>query len=419
MSEKSKSAVSFTAYQKWVVAILALLQFTVILDFMVLSPLGDILMKSLHMTPGGFGSVVSVYAFSAGAAGFLAAGFADRFDRKKMLLFFYTGFIVGTLCCAFAWSFWSLLAARLVTGLFGGVTGAISLAIVTDIFDIQHRGRVMGVIQMGFAASQVLGIPIGLYFANIWGWHAPFLMIVVLAVAVTGMMVFILRPVDTHLALQSEKNPFLHLWHTLAKKNYQTGFVATAFLSVGGFMLMPFGSAYLINNIGISQAQLPMIFLATGISSIVIMPVVGRLSDRFNKFTIFSVGSFVAIVMILIYCNLPPVPMWQIMVVNVFLFMGIMSRMIPATTLTTAIPEMHDRGAFMSVNASLQQVAGGIAAVCASLIVHQPAPGAPLENYGILGLVVSAVILLCLWFVYRVSILVKRKTNEEPVVPDL
>ncbi len=161
-----------------IVAILAFLQFTIVLDFMILSPLGALLMRDLHISASRFGLVVSVYAFSAGISGFLAAGFADRFDRKKMLMFFYGGFLVGTLLCGLAPTYHFLLVARMVTGLFGGVIGSISFAIIADLFPFNQRGRVMGVVQTSFAASQVMGLPLGLYLSDLWGWHAPFLMIV-------------------------------------------------------------------------------------------------------------------------------------------------------------------------------------------------------------------------------------------------
>lgn len=399
----------FSNYQKLVIALLALLQFTIVLDFMVLAPLGDYLMKSLAITPKGFGLVVSSYAFSAGASGILAAGFADKFDRKKLLLFFYIGFIVGTLGCALSTSYSMLLIARIITGLFGGVIGAISMTIMADLFEVNQRGRVMGFVQMAFAASQVLGIPVGLYFANLWGWHSSFLMIVALAVVVAIFIIVKIKPIDKHLALQSDKSAFLHLWHAVSNKSYQTGFIATAFLSIGGFMLMPFSSAFLINNIKITPHQLPMVFMFTGIASIIIMPLIGKLSDKVDKFMLFTAGSALAIVMILIYTNLAVTPLWLVVVINMVLFMGIMSRMIPATTLTMSIPDMKDRGAFMSVNSSLQQMAGGIAALCAGLIVTQKSNTSPLENYGILGLVVSVVIAICCFFVYRVSVMVKKK----------
>src|ERR1700712_4698870 len=162
MNEQKPLATPFTGYQKFAVFILAITQFTVILDFMVMSPLGDILMKSLDLKPSRFGIAVSAYAFSAGISGLLTAGFADRYDRKKLLLFFYTGFIAGTILCGVSTTYPLLVGARIITGLFGGVIGSISMAIVADLFDLQHRGRVMGFMQMGFGASQVLGIPLGL-----------------------------------------------------------------------------------------------------------------------------------------------------------------------------------------------------------------------------------------------------------------
>lgn len=405
----------FTSHQKIIIAILALLQFTVILDFMVISPLGDILMKTLDMTTSNFGFAVSAYAFSAGISGLLAAGFADKFDRKKLLIFFYTGFIIGTIFCAFSTSYIMLLLARIVTGLFGGVIGSVSLAIVTDLFVIQQRGRVMGVIQMAFATSQILGIPVGLYFANNWGWHSAFIMIAVLAVLILLAIITQMKPITKHLELQSDKSPFLHLWHTLSNKQYQVGFTAIAFLSVGGFMLQPFGSAFLVNNIHISQLELPMVFFFTGISVLFIMPIIGKLSDKVSKFKLFAAGSAISVVIIIIYTNLGPVPLWQIVGLTMIMFMGIMSRMIPATTLNTAIPEMKDRGAYMSITSSLQQIAGGIAAVCAGFIVHQKTKTSPLENYDILGYVIAAVTLCTVFLIWRVDKLANAKIQEAKI----
>ncbi len=407
-----QEAVPFTAYQKLVIAMLALLQFTVILDFMVLSPLSDILMKSMDIKPAQFGAVVSGYAFSAAVSGILTAGFADKYDRKKILLFFYTGFLAGTLFCGLAQTYEQLLAARIITGLFGGVIGSISMAIVTDLFTIQQRGRVMGTIQMAFAGSQVLGIPIGLYLATQWDWHAPFIMIVAFALLLGIVVMLKLKPVTEHLALQGDKNVFQHLWHTMRNRHYRIAFLATALLSTGGFMLMPFGSAFLVNNVQISQLQLPLIFMITGVGSIFIMPIIGKLSDKIDKFKIFAYGSIWGVIMVIIYTHLGVFPLWGIIVINVLMFMGIMSRMIPATALVSAIPDMKDRGAFMSINASLQQMAGGVAAVLAGMVVVQPTKTSPLEHYDMLGYIVGATMILCIFLVYRVSKLVKNKHKE-------
>ncbi len=415
---KTIASQPLTGYQKMVIAMLALLQFTVVLDFMIISPLGFLLMKVPGINTTRFGLIVSSYAISACISSIVAAGFVDKYDRKKVLLFFYAGFILGTLCCALSNSFWTLLAARIVTGLFGGVIGAISMSIITDLFELNQRGKVMGFVQMGFAASQVLGIPIGLFFAPRWGWQSAFMMIVVLAGLIIGLILLNLKPIDKHLAVQTDKNPFLHLYHTLTNKKYRAAYIAVTFLPVGGYMLMPFGSAFSINNLHIHQEQLQWLYLVSGLSSVVIMPLVGRLSDKYDKYKVFFTGSVIAIIMVNIYVNLPVVSLVTLMIVNVFLFMGIMSRIVPATTLNSAIPDMADRGAFMSVCAALQQMAGGIGAFAAGLIVHQKTSSSPLENYHILGIVVSAFTVICLFLVYQVSLVVKAKLShiQKPIV---
>jgi predicted MFS family arabinose efflux permease len=401
-----------SSYQKFVMALLAITQFTVVLDFMVMSPLGDILMKSLEITPKQFGIAVSSYAFSAGISGLLAAGFADKFDRKKLLVFFYLGFIVGTFLCGIAPSYETLVAARIFTGIFGGVMGSISMAIITDIFELNQRGRVMGVVQMGFAASQVLGIPIGLYFANLWGWHAPFMMIVVLAVVIILVLIIKLKPVTAHLSEKNERNVWAHFRHVLLLKNYRIAFLSTALLSIGGYLMMPFGSAFAVNNLGVLQTELPLIFMLTGVSSLIFMPLVGKLSDRYDKFKIFAIGSVWAVIFTLIYTNLSVTPLYAIITLNILLFMGISSRMIPSATLTSAIPNLQDRGAFMSINSSLQQIAGGVATMLAGLIIVQKDKNSPLENYPILGIIGSVFILMTVWFIYRVYRIVRNKEAQ-------
>jgi len=402
---------TFSAYQKFVIFILAITQFTVILDFMVMSPLGDMLMKSLALEPSAFGLAVSAYAFSAGISGLLTAGFADRYDRKKLLIFFYSGFIVGTIFCGLANSYLTLILARIITGLFGGVIGSISMAIITDLFSLQQRGRVMGFIQMGFGASQVLGIPISLYIATHLGWEAPFLMVAAVALIIFALILFKLQPVTAHLAVQHDKSALLHLWHTLGKAEYRIGFGATALLSLGGFMMMPFGSAFAINNLHVTMEQLPLLFMISGISSLVIMPLIGKLSDRVDKFKLFAFASLWLMLVCVIYTNLSVTPFVWVVVFNILMMMGILSRMVPSSALTSAVPEPYDRGAFMSINSSLQQIAGGLAAAVAGMIVVQKDKFSPLEHYNIVGYAVVAISLLGIWMMYRVSNIIRSRAR--------
>ncbi|MEP7320150.1 MAG: MFS transporter [Panacibacter sp.] len=399
--------IKFSTYQVLVIVLLAMTQFTVVLDFMVMSPLGDMLMKSMNLSTTQFGFAVSAYAFSAGISGLLTAGFADKYDRKKLLLFFYVGFIAGTLFCGVAHTYFMLIAARIVTGLFGGVIGSISMAIVADLFPIEQRGRVMGFMQMGFGASQVLGIPISLYLANVWGWQAPFLMIVVLASIVWFIVIVKLQPVNKHLELKSDRNAFTHLIHTISQRNYRIGFLATAMLSLGGFMMMPWGSAFSINNLHVTAQELPLLFMVSGLSALFVMPLIGKLSDQIDKFKIFAIASIWMMVMVIIYTNLTPVSFWIVIMMNIFFMIGIMSRMVPAMALTSALPKMQDRGAFMSINASLQQMAGGVAAAVGGMIVVQKDKFSPLEHYNILGYVIVFLSIICVYMVYRVSKMIK------------
>jgi len=401
---------NFTPYQKFVVAVLAFLQFTVVLDFMILSPLGALLLDELDVSTKQFGAVVSAYAFSAGVAGVLAAGFADKFDRKKLLLFFYSGFVLGTLLCGIAPSYEFLFAARMVTGLFGGVIGSISFAIIADLFPFQVRGRVMGFVMTAFSAAQVLGIPLGLYLSNHWGWHAPFLMIVAVSALVGVVILLYLKPIDEHLKAPSEGNALRHLFKTLAEARYFWAFAATTLLAVGGFMLMPFGSTFLVHNVGIPFDQLPIIYVVTGVASFIAGPLLGRLSDSIGKYPLFAMGSALAVVLVVYYCGIGKTPLAIVIALNVVLFIAITARMVSAQALSSAVPDSQDRGAFMSINSSLQQLAGGVASSVAGFIVVQTAHG-PLLHYEELGYVVSGAIVITLILMFKVNRLVQAKLS--------
>lgn len=397
---------TFSRYQKFVIAVLAFLQFTIILDFMIISPMGAILMPALNITTAQFGLVVSAYAFSAGIAGILAAGFADRFDRKKFLLFFYTGFLAGTLFCAMAQNYHFLLFARMITGIFGGVVGSVVMSITTDLFPMNMRGRVMGFIQTSFAASQVLGIPAGLYFSNLWGWHAPFYLIVGVGAAVGAVIFTSLKPVNEHLKLQTDHNAFSHLMGTLLTGRYHISFLVVSMLSIGGFMLMPFGSAFMVGNLRVGLSHLPFIYLVTGLAALVFGPLIGKASDTYGKYNVFVFGAIVSILTVLFYTRLGPSSLSTVVAVNVVMFVGIFSRMIPSQALNSAIPAPANRGAFMAICSSLQQMAGGVASMIAGYIVVQRADGG-LEHFDTLGYIVATTAFVTIGLMYIVHLKVR------------
>lgn len=413
-NKNTLSVDKFSGYQKFVIAILALTQFTVVLDFMVMSPLGDLLMKSMQLSTKQFGIAVFSYAFSAGISGFLTAGFADSFDRKKLLLFFYIGFIVGTLFCGLASNFYTLVAARVFTGIFGGVIGSISMAIVSDLFPIEKRGRVMGFLQMGFGTSQVLGIPISLYIANHFGWQSPFFLIVGMALIIWLFIVLKMKPITKHLEVKDkDTNALQHLIHTIQNRNYRIGFLTTALMSLGGFMIMPWGSVYAINNLHVTQEQLPLLFMIAGVATLLMMPLIGKISDKINKFTIFTFASAWMITVVVIYANLGVTSFAIVVILNVLMMMGVMARMVPSVALVSELPKLQDRGAFMSVNSSLQQMAGGIAAAIGGMIVVQKNTHSPIEHYDTLAYVVSFFVILCVIMLYRVQKIIKE-TKSKP-----
>jgi predicted MFS family arabinose efflux permease len=389
------SGSAFSSYQKFVVAILAFLQFTIVLDFMLLSPLGALVIPALRITPSQFGWVVSVYAFSAGLSGLLTAGFADRFDRKKLLIFFYCGFLAGTLLCGLASSYTLLLFARVVTGLFAGVVGSVSFAIVTDLFPLEMRGRVMGLIQTAFAASSVLGIPLALLLSTRWGWNTPFFMVVAVSALVGGFIQVYMRPVNEHLKHHPDRSPLHHFLQTVSNRDYLQGFATTGLLTVGGFMLMPFMTVFMVHNIGLPVDKLPLIYVITGAFSMVAGPLIGRASDAFGKLKVFAFGCALTIVMVIIYTHLHATPLWMLIVIMVVLQIGIFSRMISSSALMSALPKPADRGSYMSISSSLQQVSGGLAAVIAGLIVSQ-VPGGPLLHFDTLGYILVCTTLISL-----------------------
>lgn len=400
----------FSRYQVFIIAILALLQFTVILDFMVLNPLSEILMRKWDISAAQFGFVVSGYAFSAGISGVLAAGFADKFDRKKMLLVFYTGFITGTYLCALAPNYHMLLIARIVTGLFGGVISAIGMAIVADLFRTETRGRVMGFIQMAFALSQIVGIPVGWEMAIRFEWHAPFWMIAGMGTVMGILIAVYMKPITAHLNKRTEKNAFTHLWHTLQNRRYRLAFGTMVLMATGGYMLMPFGNAFSIHNMGIHPEDIGILFIAVGIANLISSPFIGKFTDKLGRGNVFYAGSVITMIMVVILTNRGITPLWLAIVINSIMMVGVFGRMIPVQAIMTSMPSLQDRGAFMSINASIQQLAGGLAAVLAGQIIHKTGTGY-LEHYDTLGYVIVGASVITIFMIF---LLTRQIASEKP-----
>jgi predicted MFS family arabinose efflux permease len=262
----------------------------------------------------------------------------------------------------------------------------------------------------------VLGLPIGLVLANEFGWHSPFWMIAIIGIGVGVVIALYMKPIADHLLIKTNRNAFQHLIKTISKSNYVRAFLATTLLATGGFMLMPFGSAFSIHNLGLTMEQLPILYGVTGVSSIAFGPIIGKLSDKLGKYKVFVAGSLLAMIIVVIYTHFGITPLWIVISMSVIMFIGISSRMISASALMSGIPDPQDRGAFMSISASVQQISGGIASAIAGVIVLQVDNG-PLQRYDMLGFVVVGSMFLSILMMYFINKDVEKQklTIEKPL----
>jgi len=262
-------------------------------------------------------------------------------------------------------------------------------------------------VQTAFAASQVLGIPIGLYLATQYDWHAPFYVIVAFSIVVAIIVLFKMKPITAHLKENIGRKPLAQMKEIFGNSRYIIGFTATVLLSTGGYMLMPFGSEFANENLGIALEDLPFLYVVTGVFSFVFGPVLGKWSDKIGKFKVFLFGTSLTIVFVAIYTNLSTTPLWIVIILNVILFIGINARIIASSAMITSVPAQKDRGAYMSINSSVQSVSGAIASMIAGLIVMQAADG-KLLNYPILGMVVIATMFISMFLMRRVHRMIQK-----------
>jgi len=370
-----------------VLLVLAAVQFTNIVDFMIVMPLGPQLMRALAITPAQFAWVVSSYTFSAAVAGLLAASRVDRYDRKTAFLALYAGFLVGTLCCALAPGYRTLLAARVVTGAFGGVLGGLAMAIVGDVFPEAKRGAATGALMSAFSLASVVGVPIGLVLGNAYGWHTPFLALVGLGLAVLAAGATALPRLGSHLGSAKAADPLVELRELMTHPEHLRAFALTVTLMVGGFSVIPFLSPYLVANVGVSEKSLPLVYIAGGVLTLVAAPLIGRAADRYGKFQVYRVAAPLAAGLMLVVTNLPPVPLAWAVAAFAGLMVGNAGRMVVAMTMITSCVEPRRRGSFMSLNSAVQHLASGLGASAGGLIIGRGAGGAltHFDRVGLLG----------------------------------
>jgi len=346
--------------------------FTHIMDFMIVMPLGPQLMRLFDITPQQFSFLVSAYTFTAGASGFVAAFFIDRFDRKMSLLFVYFGFSIGTLACAFAPTYAVLLITRSIAGAFGGVLGALVLSIVSDAIPLERRAAGIGFVMASFSVASVFGVPFGLYLATLFSWHAPFLFLGGLGVVINVLIFFFVPVMKGHIRTGEDRIKPLEMIKTIfGRRNPVMGLLFTSILMFGHFTIIPFIAPYMVGNVGFTEQELTYIYLVGGGLTIFSSPMVGRLADRFGRLKIFTIFGFLVLLPIITITHLPQIPLWQALVVSGAFFIMANGRIVPSTTMVTSVIRPENRGSFMSIRASVQQISSGLAAMLAGFIIAE------------------------------------------------
>lgn len=399
--------------EKIILLLLATINFTHILDFMIMMPLGNYLMPYFDISSQQFSMLVAAYTFSAGISGFLAAFFVDRYDRKKVLLFGYCGFLIGTLCCAVAPSYTILLLSRIVAGLFGGLIGAQVLAIVADLVPYERRGTAMGIIMAAFSVASVFGVPFALYLSNIFTWHAPFFFVAAMGCVLVPFLIRYLPKMDAHTQRRGggRINPVIMITDIGRDKDQLLALSLSASIMLGHFLIIPFLNPFMEFNMGFSKQQTPMIYMVGGALTLITSPLLGRVADKIGKHRLFAGMVLLAILPIAVITNLPAIPFVLVLCVTGFWFVVSSGRMIPAQAMITNVVAPERRGSFMSINSSVQQIFVGLASVLAGAIVVKTPTNAIL-HYEITGYISIAITLLSLLFVSLLNTRMQRRETD-------
>ncbi len=382
--------------ERVVLWLLASLQFTHLLDFMILTPLAPQFMREWGITASQFGTLVSVYALAAAVAGLVASFVIDRFDRKRVLALVYALFVAATLACALAPGFWSLLAARALAGASGGVVGSLVMAIVGDLIPSERRGRAMGIVMSAFPLVSVLGVPVSLLLATRLGWHAPFFTLGGISLALWFCIASVVPRIDFHVR-SSQASPIGWVGRftgLFSSATHRRALAAVFLFTLSGFAVFPFLSAYQVKNVGIGEAELAWVFFAGGLATIFTSRLIGWSADRFGKRRMFVILACCSVVPILISTHMPRAPLAALLVVST-LFMVLMSgRFIPLMALVTTCVDPRMRGAFMSLSSSVQNLAAGLASLLAGAIIGHAADGS-LTGFGTVGWCAAGLTVAC------------------------
>ena len=393
-----------TRHERYLLWLLALTQFTIIMDFMIMMPLGPQIMHAFGIAPAAFATAVSAYSWCSGLSGLFASTYIDRFGRRKLLLAIYALFALSNLACALAGSYPLLLAARAFAGVTGGVLGSVIMAIVGDVIPVQRRGAATGTIMTAFSLAAIAGVPVGVMLGARLSWAAPFVLLVVLSVLIWSGGALVVPPLAEHL---SHRPPPLRevlpdLMHLLGDPRHLNAFALTFMIMVSHMLVIPFIAPMLVLNHGVPPAHLAWMYMGGGIATFFTSRGIGRLADRYGKHRVFRTAALLSALPVVLITHLPDVPFVAVVLFFPFFMVAMSGRMVPMQALLTTVPEPARRGAFLSANSALQALGTGCGAWLGGLMLTNTANG-QIAGYGTVGWVAVAVTMGATLWVGRVK----------------
>ena len=393
-----------TPTERIVVVILAAINFTHIMDSMIMMPLGDVFMKLFEINPQEFSLLVSAYAIGAFCSSIVAVFYLDVFDRRKALIFIYTGFSIGTILCGFAPSYFFLLGIRFLTGLFGGVIGAMALSIVSDVFQFERRGKAIGFLMAGFSAAAALGVPTGLFLADMFSWRMPFFFIGSMGLILLMLILWKFPSLQGHLEAVDSDRSFKNVFGAIfLDKNQVNALVLGFVLVLGHFLIIPFLAPYMTRNVGFTQGQITYIYFLGGLATVFSSPLIGKLTDKHGVIPVFGTLMVLSFIPTVWITNMPATPVWGALIITTFFFIVGSGRMIPPQTLITAAATPRTRGSFMAVKSAFQQFAIALAAALSGFIVVIDDHGR-LDHYDWVGYLAIGICFVALMLAPRIRV---------------
>ncbi len=391
--------------ERAILVLLAALNFTHILDFMIMMPLGSYLMPYFNMSGQKFSVIVAAYSISACVSSLVASFFVDNFDRKKVLLFGYVGFLVGTILCGLAPTANLLLAARVVAGLFGGLIGAQVLSIVADTFPYERRAQAMGYLMSAFSFASVIGVPFGLFLSNKISWHAPFLLVGILGILLIPFLVRYIPSMTNHLHVQdAHRTSPMENFLSIFRNNRQVlALLLAGSLMFGHFLIIPFINPFMEFNVGFTKQQTQFIYMVGGIVTLISAPLSGKIADSRGKLKLFVITALLSLPLIYLITNMPVIPFYYVLIVTGLWFMIANARGVTSSALVSGVVSPEHRGSFMSINSAVQQMFTGIASIIAGWIIVTDKTTQKITHYNWVGYLSLAVILLCVFLGRRLG----------------